>query len=287
MLKTNEKRLVEVLVVGEPNQPHPRVQHSVTPRGEAVMLPGTGGISLNVRVGDPVGAFEADHVEPAVSLRNPDNAHNDGLNLLACVGNEAEILDGPMAGEKGVVTGKHGGVEHVFVDFAPKVLRGLRYGNKIQIVSRGLGLKLLDCPQVMACNLDPDFLRKMKPRLQGGKLQVRVAKQVPACIMGSGLGSSVSHRGDYDVQMFDESVVEEYGLGDLRLGDLVAIMDADNSYGRIFLRGAVTVGIISHGACVTAGHGPGVTCLLTSASGAIEPVLDAKANIADILKLRG
>lgn len=286
MLNTNEKRLVEVLVVGEPNQAHPRAQHSVTPRGEAVMLPGTGGISLNVRVGDPVGAFEADHVEPAVSLRNPDNSCNDGLNLLACVGNEAEILDGPMAGEKGVVTGKHGGVEHVFVDFPSKVLRGLRYGNKIQIVSRGLGLRLLDLPEVAVCNLDPAFLRKMKPRLEGGKLQVRVAKRIPACIMGSGLGSNVPNRGDYDVQMFDESVVEEYGLGDLRLGDLVAIMDADNTYGRIFLRGAVTVGIISHGACVTAGHGPGVTCLLTSASGAIEPVLDPKANIADILRLR-
>jgi hypothetical protein len=286
MLRTNEKRLVEVLVVGEPNQPHPRTAHSVTPRGEALMLPGTGGICTNVRVGDPVGGFEADHLEPAVSLKNPDNACNDGLNLLACVGNEAEILDGPMAGEKGVVTGKHGGVEHVFIDFAPRVLRKLRYGNKIQIASRGLGLKLLDCPEVAVCNVDPGFLRKMKPTLREGKLRVRVARQVPACIMGSGLGSSVVQRGDYDIQMFDESVVEEYGLGGLRLGDLVAIMDADNSYGRIFLRGAITVGIVSHGACVTAGHGPGVTCLLTSASGAIEPVLDAKANIADILGLR-
>jgi hypothetical protein len=35
-----------------------------------------------------------------------------------------------------------------------------------------------------------------------------------------------------------------------------------------------------------AGHGPGVTTLMTSASGAIEPALDARANLATILKLR-
>jgi len=165
-------------------------------------------------------------------------------------------------------------------------MRKLRYGNKIQIVGKGMGLKLLDLPEVTVCNLSPDLLRKMKPTLKAGKLRVKVAKLVPACIMGSGLGSNISHRGDYDIQLFDETVVEEWGLRDLRLGDLVAIQDADHTYGRIYLRGAVTVGIISHGACLTAGHGPGVTTLLTSATGAILPVVDRAANIANLLSLR-
>ena len=115
---------------------------------------------------------------------------------------------------------------------------------------------------------------------------MKVAKLVPACIMGSGLGRNHAFRGDYDIQMFDDSVVEEYGLADLRLGDLVALVDADNSYGRIYLRGAVTVGVVVHGQCLTAGHGPGVTCLLSSATGAIEPIVDKKANLATLLKLR-
>ena len=179
-----------------------------------------------------------------------------------------------------------GGIEHVFVDFSPKVLKKLRYGNKICITGVGVGLKLLDAPEVTVANLSPTFLKKMKPVLKEGKLRVKVAKQVPACIMGSGLGSGHVYRGDYDIQMFDEGKVAEYGLGDLRLGDLVALIDADNTFGRIYLQGAVTIGIVSHGQCMTAGHGPGVTCLLTSASGAIEPVVEAGANIADLMGLR-
>lgn len=287
MLRTNEDRLVEIVVVGEPSHPKPRGTHLVTPSGEAMVLPGTGGICLNVRVGDSAFGFEADHLEPAVSLKNPDNDANSGLNLLACVGNEAEVISGDAKGEKGVVTGKHGGIEHIFVDFQPDVLRKLRYGNKIQIVGKGMGLKLPDVPEVAVYNLDPGLLRKMKPTVKDGKLKVKVARKVPACIMGSGLGSNVVQRGDYDIQIFDETLVDEWGLRDLRLGDIVAIMDADNTYGRIYKTGAVTVGIVSHGQCLTAGHGPGVTCLFTSATGAIEPVVDAKANIADLLSLRG
>jgi hypothetical protein len=86
--------------------------------------------------------------------------------------------------------------------------------------------------------------------------------------------------------MFCEATCEEYGLEDLRFGDLVAIMDADHSYGRIYRRGAVSVGIVTHSDCVIAGHGPGVTTLFTSKTGAIKPVIDPDANIAKLMKLR-
>ncbi|MEM3609108.1 MAG: DUF4438 domain-containing protein, partial [Candidatus Bathyarchaeia archaeon] len=78
----------------------------------------------------------------------------------------------------------------------------------------------------------------------------------------------------------------QYGLDDLRLGDLVAILDADNSYGRIYRQGAVSIGIVVHTNCVTSGHGPGVTTLFTSPTGKIIPRIDEKANIASLLKLR-
>jgi hypothetical protein len=104
--------------------------------------------------------------------------------------------------------------------------------------------------------------------------------------MGSGLGANQVNSGDYDIQLFDESVVEQYGLKSLRLGDLVAIIDADHSYGRIYRQGAVSVGVVIHTNCVTAGHGPGVTTLMTSPDGKIVPQIDSKANIATLLNLR-
>ena len=72
----------------------------------------------------------------------------------------------------------------------------------------------------------------------------------------------------------------------VRLGDLVAIVDADHSYGWIYRKGAMSVSIVTHSDCITAGHGPGTTTLFTSKTGAIEPLIDADANIAKILGLR-
>ncbi|MHA1722398.1 MAG: DUF4438 family protein, partial [Candidatus Baldrarchaeia archaeon] len=68
--------------------------------------------------------------------------------------------------------------------------------------------------------------------------------------------------------------------------DLVAIMNADHSYGRIYKTGAVSIGIVVHTVSVIAGHGPGVTTLMTSPNGKIKPVINPDANIAKILKLR-
>ena len=86
--------------------------------------------------------------------------------------------------------------------------------------------------------------------------------------------------------MFDEKIVEQYELESLRLGDLVAIIDADHSFGRIYRQGAISLGVVIHTNCVTAGHGPGVTTLMTSPDGKIVPQLDKKANIASLLNIR-
>jgi hypothetical protein len=103
--------------------------------------------------------------------------------------------------------------------------------------------------------------------------------------MGSGLGQGHTFSGDYDIQLFDEQVVKQYGLSGLRLGDLVAIEDADHTFGRIFRTGAVSIGVVVHSCCTTAGHGPGVTSLMSSRDGKIEPVIDASANIANYFRI--
>jgi hypothetical protein len=285
MIRTNVEKLVKVSVMGEISSPTAS-PYRISADGRPLVLPGTGGITYNIRVGDLATGWEADHVEPAVSMKSKDGGQNAGLNTLACVGNEAVVASGDAKDEKGVVTAKHGGIEHILVDFQPSAMEKMQIGDKIQIKAMGVGLKLLDFPEVKVMNTSPEFLEKLSIEAQGDLLVVPVTHKVPARIMGSGLGGSSADRGDYDIQLFDKDTVAEYGLEDLRFGDLVAIMDADNSYGAIYRKGAVTIGIIAHSDCVTAGHGPGVTRLLTSSTGKISPRIDPDANIARIMGLR-
>jgi hypothetical protein len=253
-----------------------------TPR----ILPSVGGITLNVRVGDGAFAFASDHIEPAVSMRHSDDKVNRALCTFACVGNVATVRSGDAKGERGVVTGKHGGVEHVMVDFPEAVMERMQLGDAISVRAVGVGLEIEDAGDVKVFNCDPDLFEKLGTERSGGRFSVRVARTVPARVMGSGLGRQTVARGDYDIQCFDEATVREFGLDELRLGDLVAILDADNSFGRVYRTGAITVAVVAHGMSHIAGHGPGVTTLMTSASGAIEPLVDARANLATILDLR-
>jgi Domain of unknown function (DUF4438), N-terminal/Domain of unknown function (DUF4438), C-terminal len=293
VLRTNSEKLVKLSVMGE--VAHPVVGRSVyniSATGAPLVLPGLGGITYNVRVGDLACGWEGDHVEPSVSVENKENdarfgqGANAAFNLLCCVGNEAVVVSGDAKGAKGIVTGKHGGIEHVLVDFQPEIMEKMVLGDKMLVKSFGVGLKLLDFPDVKVMNLSPEFLEALDPKTNDDKLEIPVTHIVPAAIMGSGLGSNHTFSGDYDIQLFDDKIIEQYGLEDLRLGDLVAIIDADHSFGRIYRQGAMSIGIVVHTNCVTAGHGPGVTTLFTSTLGKIIPTIDLNANIARLLKLR-
>ena len=293
MLKTNADKLVKISVVGEIASPvFGRSVYRISAQGSPVVLPGVGGITYNLRVGDPACGWEADHVEPGVSIENKESdsrfgqGANIALNVLSCVGNEAVVVSGDAKGSKGVVVGKHGGIEHVLVDFDWEILDKLVPGDKVLVKAYGVGLKLVDFPDIKVMNMDPRLLEALNPKPLGDKLEVPVTHVIPASIMGSGLGANHTFSGDYDIQLFDEHVRKEYGLDDLRLGDLVAIKDADHSYGRIYKQGAISVGIVVHTNCVISGHGPGVTTLFTSSHGKIVPRIDDKANVALLLELR-
>jgi hypothetical protein len=293
MLKTNVDKLVKISVFGEVVSPViGRSVYDISAEGVPMVLPGVGGITYNIRVGDPACGWEADHVEPGVSVENKENdprfgqGANAAFNVLSCVGNEAVVVTGEAKGAKGFVTGKHGGIEHVLVDFQQETLEKLMLGDKVLVKAFGVGLKFPDFPQIIVMNMDPRFLKALNPKPKGDKLEVPVTHIVPAATMGSGLGTNHTYSGDYDIQLFDKGVIKKYGLENLRLGDVVAIMDADHSFGRIYKQGAGSVGIVVHTNCVTSGHGPGVTTLFTSSKGKIAPRIDAKANIATLLKLR-
>ncbi len=292
-MKTNVDNLVKISVIGEvPSPVFGRSPYRISHDGQPMVFPGVGGITYNVRVGDLAVGWMADHVEPGVSIENKENearfphGPNYALNVLSCVGNEVVVVTGDAKGDKGVVTGKHGGIEHVLTDFPAEVMKKMVIGDKVMIKAFGVGLKLPDFPEIKVMNLDPRFLDAMGPKGYGGTLEIPVTHTVPARVMGSGLGSNNVYSGDYDIQLFDDDTKKEYGLEDLRLGDLVAIMDADHSYGRIYRKGATSIGIIAHTDCIISGHGPGVTTLFTSSTGKIIPRIDSKANITTILKLQ-
>ncbi len=291
-VKTNEDKLVKISVIGEVASPVARSAYRITFDGRPVTLPGVGGITYNIRVGDLATGWKADHVEPGVSIENKENdarfkqMANTSLNILSCVGNEVKVVTNDAKGEKGIVTGKHGGIEHVMVDFSEEIMEKLIIGDKMMVKAYGVGLELLDYPEIKVMNIDPGLMSKFNFSESNGKLGIPVTHKVPARVMGSGLGADEVYTGDYDIQLFDEATNKEFGLDNLRFGDIVAILDTDHSFGRIYKKDAVSVGIVVHSDCVIAGHGPGVTTLFTSTSGMIEPVIDSNANLASILKLR-
>jgi hypothetical protein len=270
---------------------HPRMQlkspYLVDPTGGVHVLPGAGGITYNVAVGDSVFAVAGDHVEPGVSItldeKERDGAALAALSVLSCIGNEARVVSGHAVHARGVVTGKHGGIEHVIIDFPPAVLDKLAIGDRIQIRAFGQGLKLRDMPDVQVMNVDPSLLQKMGIVGQGAQLVVPVTHVFPASIMGSGTGSRHSFSGDYDIQTTDRDIVQRYGLQNLRIGDVVAVRDADCRFGRSMRTDAVSIGVIVHASCVISGHGPGVTVIMTTAKKLITPKIEPEANIARYL----
>lgn len=286
-LATNAAELVSLSVCGDVIPAvWPRMrQYRIGGDGVLRVLPGTGGICYSHQIGDSACAIRGDHVEAGVTIKHSNADYNSSLNTLACVGNDARVISGSAKGAKGTVCGTHGGVEHVIVDFSEATLKKLCVGDRVQIIAHGAGLEISRCPSVRVMNCDPRLLGRWGVRLVAGKLRVPVSHQVPAGIMGSGLGSATCYKGDYDIQMFDDETVAKHRLASLRFGDLVAIADADHSFGRRYLAGAVSVGVIVHSRSDVSGHGPGVATLLTSREGAIQPVIDQGANLGKVLGL--
>src|SRR6188768_1242424 len=170
-LRTNHERLVVQSVIGEVASPlYGFVAFRVGADGAPRALPSTGGIVYNFRIGDSAIQLAGDHVEPGVSIRNFEGDRsaasptNLALNTLACIGNRARVVSGDAKGELGYVTGLHGGINHVLVDFPTVVLEQLVIGDKIQIKAVGMGLELTDFPAVTAMNLDPTLLERLAVR---------------------------------------------------------------------------------------------------------------------------
>ena len=286
-MKTNKDSLVQVAVSGEVNQPWANVTYDTafdgTPRIGTGLRLGMYGLKYNIKIGDPCfGWAEGEHVEPGVSISNPDPRANNALGVLACIGNEAEVKSGDAKGAKGVVTGKHGSF---LLWFKKQDHEKLTIGDRVQIKAWGVGLKIDGFEDISIHKCSPTLLEKMGITVKNGKLVIPVVAEFPAELMGSGYGMT-PHSIDYDIQSTCPEVYDEFNLKKLRLGDFVALKDQLNQWGRGYYKGAVSVGVVIHGWSYTAGHGPGVTTLISALPGKIVTKIDPEANISKYLNLK-
>ncbi|GMQ59007.1 DUF4438 domain-containing protein [Vallitalea sediminicola] len=283
MLKVNSNRLVMQSAQGNIQNPHTCNPYYITSDGNAVTLPAMGGITYNVKIGDSVFGWAGDHVEPGVTIKNDNDDANNGMSNLSCIGNEAIVVTGDAKGTKGYVTGTHGGVEHTIIHFEDN-LDKMIIGDTILVKTCGMGMQLEDYPDIKVMNIDPNLFIKLNIKEEDGKLVVPISGIVPAYLMGSGIGSASCSRGDYDIMTTDMEEIKQNGLDKLKFGDFVLLEDCDNSYGRAYLKGAVSIGVVIHGDCVRMGHGPGVTTVMTCKKNLIKGILTDNANILTYMK---
>ena len=277
MLRTNRHQLVEMAVGGEVWPAALRSPYRPNAQGIAKIFMGTAGVITNARVGDPAYGWAADHVEPAVSIRNKQDGPEHALHYLACIGNTAIMTSGEAKGARGVVTGEHA---HIMVDFEPEVLEQICIGDQVLIRAVGMGLVMLDYPNISVRKMSPELFDALRiEELGDGRIRVPVAAEIPGYLMGSGAELGADYV-DQDMMTNDRQTLAELGLDQLRIGDILAVRDHDHTQNRGYREGAITIGIINHADSFMTGHGPGVMDLLSCAMAKIEPVIDKKANLA-------
>ena len=287
VLKTNVANLIVTAVDGVV-QPTSGRDYSVTYDGRPWLDVGMASINYNVSLGDPThGWAQGDHVEPGVTIQGRDRSSPSecAVAILACIGNEAEVITGEARGGKGYYIGRHAGSDDK-VWFPKDIVEKLALNDKVQVKAKGVGLKIEGFEDVRLNKMSPELLAKIGITIEGDQLVVPVVMEIPGHIMGSGLGGSSVEVVDYDIQTTCPETVEEFGLKKLRLGDLVAIRDHYDYWGRGRYEGAVTIGAVIHGFSEMAGHGPGLNPILSALPGRIKTRLDPHANTAYYLGLR-
>jgi hypothetical protein len=281
-VKINKDKIVQLSIQGTVSQPSGG-NYVISAEGESRIVPGIGGITYNLCLGDRAFGWEGDHIEPEVSLENKDKQASEALNILACIGNETVVTSGEAKGERGYVIGRHSGAEHVMIHMLNRdALDKLAIGDSFRIKAWGTGTKIEGFEEVSVTCLDPNLLEKIISINDNGKLEVPVTVKIPAKLMGSGMGMK-SYRGDYDIATYDRKQIDELGIINLRMGDFVLLEDCLNCYGRSVRRGAVSIGIVIHSDCILPGHGPGIVDILSAPTTLIEGRLGDSCNLLDYM----
>ncbi len=285
-LKTNKDELIVTAVQGIVS-PTGGADYSIGYDGRPIQALGMGSINYTVSIGDSTNGWAAsDHVEPDVTIQGQETKSpwEAALASLACIGNEARVISGEAAGAKGIYLGRHAGSDDK-VWFPKEIKEKLALNDMVQVRAKGVGLKILGFEDVRVNKISPELLENMGITIEGGELVVPVVMEIPAHLMGSGLGFPFIEALDYDIQTTCPEIVETYNLKKLRLGDVVAIKDAYDVYGPGRYEGAVTIATVIHGFSNFSGHGPGVNVVLSALPGKITTRIDPEANTAYYLRI--
>ncbi len=279
-LKTNKDKLITTAVEAVV-QPAGSRGYSTTYDGKPKLSIGMASINYTVSVGDATyGWASADHVEPDVTVQGRDHerAGSCAIAILACIGNEARVISGEAKGSKGMYIGRHAGSDDL-VWFPKEVKEMMTLNDRVMVKARGVGLKIEGFEDVRVNKASPELLENLGIEIKGDELIVPVVMEVPGYIMGSGIGGQGIESVDYDIQTTDPSIVEKYDLKSLKIGDLVAIRDHYDYWGRGRYKDAVTIGVCIHGWSDFAGHGPGLNPILSALPGKIKLKIDPNSNI--------
>ncbi|MGI9625758.1 MAG: DUF4438 family protein [Longimicrobiales bacterium] len=290
-LKTNRADLVAVSVAGAVAHPGfpglPAEPYRLAADGTPFLLPTYGGIVYNVSVGDRAFGWAADCIHPAVSIGQPDDNQNRGLNVFACVGNRAKVMTGGAAGAIGVVTGKSGRFSEQVIVHLPRDARTrMAVGDQVLVRAEGIGLRLTDHPAVALKGISLELLTALPVNEENGQVAFGVTAQIPPHLVGAGLGLT-SEGGSLHLQSTDREALGELGLDRLRLGDLVALEDTDSRYNHGYLRGAKAIGVVASTDGPRAGYGPGIAILMTAPAGELGSFEAPGTNLTDLLELEG
>ena len=288
-ISTNAAEIVAVSVMGQVANPAlsglPAEPYRLDAQGKAFLWPTFGGIVYNVSVGDSAFGWSGDCIHPSVSIAHPDANKNRGLNVFACVGNEALVASGAAQGARGVVTGKSGRFsDQVIIHFDVETRRKIAVDDRILVKSEGVGLAVPYCPEVSFKSLSPALFDMLPKRMEDGVLKMGVVATVPPHMVGAGAGLT-SEGGSLHMQSTDRAELAAHGLDKLRLRDVIAIQDTDSRYNHGYLRRAMGIGIVGQTDGPRAGYGPGMTVVMTAPGGQLGCFGAPGTNIADILGL--
>ena len=288
-LSTNEVDLVALSVAGVVAHPSfpglPAEPYRLASDGTPFLLPTYGGIVYNVSVGDRAFGWAADCIHPGVSIGQTDDNRNRGLNVFACVGSRARVMTGGAAGTTGVVTGKSGRFSEQVIVHVPAAARTrMAVEDQVLVRAEGVGLSLTDHPDVSLKGISPGLLAALPAKEEEGHVAFGVTVQVPAHLVGAGLGLT-SEGGSLHMQSTDRELLAELGLDRLRLGDLVALEDTDSRYNHGYLRGARAIGVVASTDGPRAGYGPGIAVLMTAPAGQLGSFESPDTNLVELLEL--
>ncbi len=278
-LTSNVDHLLTQVLAGEVWPPlADRHGYRIDPDGRPFFLPGMGGVTLEVHVGDPATGYAGDHVEPGLSVRHREPGANYALQYLSCIGNRVEVTSGPAKGAAGFVIGQHA---YVLVDMDGKDMCQVTVGDQVSIFAVGQGLVLGDHREVVVKNCSPALLAALPGGTTStGQLEVHVSAVVPPEAIGAGAGMA-SEYANTDLMGAYQGLGEDLSLGleSLRVGDLVALSDQDHRFGRGYREGWTTIGVISTASCFLYGHGPGPSSIMSGPASAFKIVVDDAANL--------